>query len=538
MTPKNVLIIVADDVGYTDLGYMGGEIPTPNIDKLASEGVVLASFYTAPTCSPTRAMLLTGVDAHQVGLGTMGEVIADNQRGRVGYEGYLNMRAATLAEVLREHGFDTFMAGKWHLGADRNHTAFARGFSHAFEMSYGGASHFSDMQGPTTHQRKAQYLDNGELISELPGDFYSSDFYADWIIDRIRGSAVNEKPFFGYLAFTAAHWPLQAPDKDIDRFKGRYDDGYDRLRAERIEGLKGKGIIRRDVGESQPKPIVTEWAMLSEDERQYEARKMEVYAAMISNLDENVGKVIAALKESGELDRTIIIFMSDNGAEGNPLAGPLFDDWVAEHDNSLENIGRRNSFVTLGPGWAEASSGPLRSFKAYTAEGGIRVPAIIRVPKVAEPGRIEDHIVVVQDLFPTIIDLLLGGAGIDLEGKNRDLTLSGESVAQLLTESASSEGIQDRVLGWELFGRTAIRRGNWKALIDKNKPGERVWELYNLDEDIGEHVDQAARYPGILERLKTDFDDYSAENGVVMPSNVPAYGQPTDVPSEQNKRVR
>ncbi len=335
----NILLIVADDLGYSDLGAFGSEIPTPNLDALARSGMLLTDFYAGMTCSPTRAMLMSGTDHHVAGMGVQGRPSREDQRGQPGYEGYLNFRVASLAELMTDAGYNTYMTGKWHLGEELEHGPRARGFRRSF-VSLDGAAHLGgwDWRGP----QPARYRD-GEEIVEVGDDFYTTRFYTQRMIEYIEQDRAEGKPFFAYLAYTAPHWPLQAPDESIARFKGRYDAGYEALYESRFARQKELGLVAADAEPIDAARFRPRWSELSEDERRFEARRMEIYAAMVSDLDTYVGEVVAYLERSGERDNTFIMFMSDNGAEASrrDLVPPISEHVGKEYDHSLENLGSR-----------------------------------------------------------------------------------------------------------------------------------------------------------------------------------------------------
>ncbi|MEQ9307434.1 MAG: sulfatase-like hydrolase/transferase, partial [Marinoscillum sp.] len=359
----NVVLIVADDLGFTDLGCFGSEIRTPNLDKLAFAGFRSTSFHTAPTCSPTRAMLLTGVDNHRNGYGTMEGDWAENQRGVRGYEGHLNFDVVTFPKLLQANGYHTSIAGKWHQAFpadDQRLWPDKRGFDRSFSILQGGAGHFEDMQPMFSFYQKSLYFEDSVLLDSLPIGFYSSDFYTQKAIEHISASVEENKPFFSYVAYTAPHWPLQVPEEYIDLYKGRYAEGYEVLAAERIARGKRLGVIPRNTPVPELTPNVIPWEELSSEEKARSSRTMEVFAAMVERLDANVGQLIEHLKAINQYENTLIIFMSDNGAEGNNINNIVDTrEWVAENfDNSLENIGRQNSYIFTGPSWAQVSSSP------------------------------------------------------------------------------------------------------------------------------------------------------------------------------------
>ncbi len=379
----NILLIVADDLGYSDIGPFGSEIATPALDALAREGLVLTGFHVLPTCSPSRSVLLSGVDNHRAGLGTMGEMKTPEMEGNPGYAGYLNFEVAALPEVLKDAGYHTYMAGKWHLGSEEDTIPHARGFEETFILVPGGGSHWSDRLSTTPAAwNEMTYRRNGKVVESLPDDFYSTKDYTDHLLEWIEKDHGDGKPFFAYLSYTAPHDPLHAPREYIDKYKGVYDEGWDALREARLERLKALGIVPEAARTYSRLPSVEAWDDLSAENRREYARDMEVYAAMIDYMDGQIARIVAHLKETGEYDNTLILFFSDNGANGTRLSAypGQTEEHVNSFDNSLENRGLPDSFVEPGPGWAQASMTPGRMFKAFTSEGGIRSPFLVKVP--------------------------------------------------------------------------------------------------------------------------------------------------------------
>ncbi len=513
-TRPNIVLIVADDLGYSDLGIFGGEIPTPNLDALAKAGMMLTQFYANMTCSPTRAMLFSGTDSHVAGLGVMGTPRNDAQRGQPGYEGYLNFRVASLAELLRDAGYRTYMTGKWHLGTEVETGPAARGFDRSF-VSLDGAAHLGGLSwnGPGL----APYRDGDELVN-VGDDFYTTRFYTERMIDYIESDRGDDAPFFAYLAYTAPHWPLQAPPESIAKFAGWYDDGYETLYLNRLERARALGLVPPDFAGIPPIEGQPRWEELSDEERRIEARKMEIYAAMVSDLDAYIGRFVAYLESIGELDDTFIFFMSDNGPEGlrRDLNPPL-SDWVAACcDNSYENLGRGDSYVMYGPNWARAGSVPFRDAKATAFEGGIRVPAFAVWPGVVPAGTRSDAFGTVMDLLPTFLEL----AGTSPPGT----TYRGEPVAPprgasllpLLRGDADAVHGPDYWVGWELYGHRAVRRGDWKIVWDPREGESAAWKLFNIAEDPGEQHDLAGAEPAVLRELEALWERYVRENGVIL----------------------
>jgi arylsulfatase len=515
----NILMIVADDLGYTDIGAYGSEIRTPALDSLAASGLSFTSFYAAPTCSPSRAMLISGLDNHLAGFGTMTEHLAVNQRGRPGFEGYLPDDVVTLPTLLRDAGYRTYFVGKWHIGEGEGQRPHERGFDRSFALMQGGASHFADMARLTSGYPETVYREDGVKVDSLPRDFYSSEFYADRIIEYIDSGRSSGAPFYAQLSFTAVHWPLQAPPDYIDRYKGAYDDGYDALRERRFEAARAAGLVPADVPAAPRLPRVTPWDALGAEERRESARAMEIYAAMVENMDAQIGRVIDHLRESGQYENTVIVFISDNGAEGNDRS-LLVDNrtWVpANFDLSYENMGRENSYVYYGPGWGQATTTPLRLFKAYLTEGGMRVPAIVSYAGMPRAGTYLRSPATIRDLMPTFLELAgTRHPGAEYEGR-RVRAIEGRSLVPVLNGSADAIYGPEDVLGWELFGHRAVRQGDWKALWSDGKNGSDDWQLFNLADDPREVVDLAARYPDRLTALVALWQDYAERNNVILP---------------------
>jgi arylsulfatase A-like enzyme len=515
----NILLVVADDLGYSDLGAFGGEISTPTLDRLAATGVRLTGFYASPFCSPTRAMLMSGVDNHVVGFGAMGELVQPLQKGRPGYEGFLNDRAVPFPELLQSAGYHTYMAGKWHLGTSEETSPARRGFEQSYAMVMGGASHF-DQTGIITLDADKDpiviYRDNGKPVS-LPKDFYSSEAYASKVIQYIDQNKGDSKPFFAYLAFTAPHWPLQAPDEYIRKYEGKYDVGYDVIRQRRFERMKSLGIIPRDSALYKGNPIWPTWTQLTPEQKRQESRRMAVYAAMVDAMDYHLGRVVDYLKRIGEYDNTLIFFMSDNGADGNSVLDEGQDrPWMRLHrNNKVANIGKADSFAEYGPGWAQVSAAPFKMYKAFQYEGGIAVPAIAVYPKFPAKGAIRPQFGHVTDIAPTLLELA-GARYPATDAKGRSVVpLQGESMLAFLSGDAKRIHGADWITGWELGGRKAIRKGDWKLVYASWPWGSGQWELYDLASDRTEQHNVAGKYPDKIMELLADYQDYVKRNGVV-----------------------
>ncbi|SMC19015.1 arylsulfatase [Andreprevotia lacus DSM 23236] len=510
----NIVVIVADDLGFSDVGAFGGEIHTPNLDELAGNGRLLTNFHTAPTSSPTRSMLLSGTDHHLAGIGTMIEAIQPNQIGLDGYEGYLNERSLSLPEILRDAGYHTYMAGKWHLGLTREQGPQARGFEQSFALLQGAGSHFAPVPGKINEYDQVTYRENGKLTT-IPADFFSTNFYTDKLIGYLRTQR-DDKPFFAYAAYTAPHWPLQAPPDYIDRYMGRYDAGYAAIRAARIAKQKAQGVITADfaVNAGISDALAPRWEQLTPAQQKTEARRMEVYAAMVENLDANVGRLIGELKARGQYDNTLIFFMSDNGAEGGTghYLGSKFID------NSDANLGKPLSNVDYGRRWAEVGATPFRLWKATSAEGGINTPAIVRLPGQTAGRTPVRAFVSVQDILPTLLELTgIPNPGSQY-GQRKVNPITGVSALPLFTDRAQQVRPADFVFADELFGSRYVRRGDWKLVWQSKPLGTAEWQLFDLAADRAEQHDVAADNPDIVADLKQQWQQYVARNGVVLPT--------------------
>lgn len=512
----NILLIVADDLGYSDIASFGGNIHTPVISNLAKEGISFSNFHVQPTCSPTRSSLLTGNDNHVAGIGIMSEMEYPELTALnlPGYQGALSKQVVTIPEVLRSYGYHTYMVGKWHLGEAPGQDPYNRGFEESYILGTGGGSHWNDKRALSPLQHM-EYTRNGKPV-DLPEDFYSSKNYTDSIISFIDKNKADNKPFFTYLSYTAVHDPLHVPKDYIAKYKGKFDAGWDSLWLERLENLKALGIVSKEVNKFSKNPQIPAWESLPQPIKDGFARDMEVYAGMLEYLDMSIGLVFDYLKQEGKYDNTLIIFMSDNGANGAMATlypGNEDGKYLSTFDNSLDNRGLKNSYIETGAGWAQASSSPYRYFKSFASEGGIKVPLIIKMPGNAiNAGQWNNGFIHVTDIMPTILEIAKAKYPDDYKG-NTIHPLIGESILPVLKGDSVTVHTNDG-FGWELFEMKAYIKGDWKLLRLPQPFGTGGWELYNLKNDPAETTDLSVQYPEIKTQLIEEWNKYSQHNEV------------------------
>ena len=500
----NILLIVLDDLGYTDLGAFGGEIETPNLDQLARGGVRLTNFRAGPSCAPTRAMLLTGMDNHLAGMGSQSGLQTELQSQSRAYQNKLLPEVPTIAERLQGLGYRTLASAKWHLGHEAQYLPNARGFDRSLVLLEGGGGHF-DATPLFERYGKANWLEDDQPI-ELPEDFYSSDYMTDKLISYLAETS-TDTPYFAYLGYTAPHWPLQAHAEDLAKYRGRYDEGYQVLHAERMAGAKREGVIANWVTGVSFEPGVVDWQSLDADAKAVEVAKMEAYSAMVDRVDQNIGRLLTVLETRGDLANTLIFFMADNGAEAHVMEALEWNaPWIAANfDNSAGNIGDRSSYVTLGPSWARATAAPFRDSKSKMSEGGIRVPAFVTYNDLGTG--IDAEFMRVMDLAPTFIELAGGETPGDMTGRSLLADWRGDAPAY---------GPDEAIAG-ETYNRRYVYRGDWKLLYQEPPYGTGEWQLYNLSDDIGEQHDLAAEHPEVVADLLAHYQKYADEVGVIVP---------------------
>lgn len=503
--PPNILFIVADDMGYTDIGAFGSEIPTPNLDALAHRGVRFTNFHAGQACRQTRLMLMSGA-----GLNAANENNPDNSRG-----GLLGLDYATIAELLQDVGYATYMAGKWDLGELPGYTPDARGFDRSFSLLTGASQHFAEL-----FRGGFMFAEDGRAlgVADMPADFHSTNAFTDKMLEYLQSNDEGT-PWFAYLTYTAPHWPLQLPDEWLDRHAGKYDAGYDNLREARFAGAMQADVMPPGASLEKFEPVTEPWFDLSSEEQRRYSRAQEIYAGMIEHLDTRIGDVIDYLEASGQLENTVVVFVSDNGASpeeygvdtGRVVHDPYAPPPPADADNRFENFGRRGSFIDHGRGFAEAASAPFKYQKGDLTEGGLRVAAFVHYPATVSGGEVSHSFLTMMDVLPTILDIAgteHPGAGAYRDGRQIN-DIVGRSAWPYLTGRAT-----DIHSDSDTFGLTRgsdigmVIRGEFK-LTNNPHPGQTkitAWRLYNIVDDPGEHDDLAAEYPALVVELIAELE--------------------------------
>jgi len=499
--PPNLVVILADDLGWSDVGCYGGEIPTPHLDALAAGGMRFTAFYNCAQCCPTRAALLSGMDPHAAGMGDMIDGFAADIRRAAASPHYttrLDPRALTIAERLRPAGYRTLMTGKWHVGFEDGARPLQRGFDRFYGFVGGGDDYF----------RPRRLVDGDARVptESLPADFYATDAFTTKAMEFIAEEDAG-KPFFLYLAYNAPHARLMAPEQEIARQRGRYDAGFEAVAERRLARQKELGLVPADMRLPPRDPGSKPWS--GTPAQLTEMRNMEVYAAMVARLDANIGRLVAFLEERGELDDTLILFLSDNGA------------WA--------------SGATYEQEWAETCDTPLRLFKLFTHEGGIRTPLIAHWPGRIRPGTVQSrHYAHVKDILPTLLEAAGAAPRDAAEPGPPSLPVTGRSFLPALLDPTHAA---PETLCWERLGNEAVRDGRWKLVraysavrnynpVTKRGPGDGPrtgrWELYDLEADPGESCDLAAAEPERVAELAARYARWAEEVGVVPRERIAA----------------
>ncbi len=486
-TLPNIIYIMADDMGYSDIGCYGGEVNTPNIDKLAAGGVKFRTFYNNARCCPTRATLLTGQYPHVAGMGDM-VTMPQAAISQGSYQGFLSDRYPTIAEALKKAGYNTYMTGKWHVGERKEHWPLKRGFDHYFGLISGASSFYEII--PQEKGKRHVVEDNEDFPIPEKG-FYMTDAFTDHAIQYLDQQKKDRpaNPFFLYIAYTAPHFPIHALEEDVKKYETAYLQGWDVTRRKRYEKMIKLGLVDKRYQLTERPEEIPAWITVTDKETW--ARKMAVYAAMIDRMDQNIGRLIKALKTNGQYNNTLIVFLSDNGASPENMSGRNFND-------PRVKIGAKGSYVTYDVPWANVSNTPFRKYKKYMHEGGIITPCIVQWPDKLKPheGFIDEtgH---VMDLLPTALEL----ANLPAD------ELPGSSLGFLWGSSKPAE----KTYYWEHEGNKALRKGHWKIVKDLE---DRDWELYNLSTDPCETMDLAKTNPQLLADMARNYSSWENKVGV------------------------
>jgi arylsulfatase/uncharacterized sulfatase len=515
-SPPNIVILLADDWGFADVGAFGGEIATPNIDALAADGVRFANFHVAGSCAPTRAMLQTGVSSHRAGLGNMPETIPAEHRGKPGYDAELTRRVVTMAQQLRATGYATYYTGKWHLGNTAYNLPTAKGYDHAFALGQSGADNFEEKPNLLLHD-KAAWTEDGKP-AHLPKPWYSSTFIVDKAIAYIDGGRSGGKPFFASLNFLANHIPVQALDADIAAYKDRYKAGWTVLRQQRRDGTIAHGLMPPGM-KMVTMDTTGDWNALRPAEQAQRARAMAAYGGMATAMDREIGRLVAHLKATGQYDNTVFVFLSDNGGEAIDPMSKIFNAAMARlyYNQNPDQQGRPGSLTAIGTSFASAVSAPFRGYKFSASEGGLRVPLIIAWPgnPAVRKGAIAGGFAHVTDIPAT----LLGLAGVAPQrgefGGRTTPPMTGHDLTPMLTGAAAEVRSADEALGYELSGNAVIFQGPLKLVKNLPPYGDAGWHLYDIIADPGETTDLAAARPAVFAAMQARYAAYARAEQVL-----------------------
>ena len=518
----NIVLILADDLGYTDISPFGSEIRTPNIARLAAEGISFTNYHTAGSCAPARAMLLTGVDSHRNGVPNIPEALPPEQSAYENYQGVLGDGVVTLANLLQDAGYHTYMTGKWHLGHTPQLLPSARGFDRTIAMADTGADNWEQRTYLPIYVRANWYADGEEHT--LPDDFYSSEYFIDKTIEFIDSNVEDDAPFFAYIPFQAVHMPVQAPREFSDKYTGVYDQGWTVMRERRRVAAEAAGVIPAGA-EAVVTPGTLIWDSLTAEQQRHHARRMEVYAGMVDAMDMHIGRLMDYLESIGEYEDTIFIFTSDNGAEGSGLISPTGTSVLGEWFNDVgysadyETLGERGSFNAIGPSNASIAASPLAYYKFHASEGGLRVPLVISGPGINYQGTMTDEFVFVTDLTPTILELVdVNNHDGNWDGKEVE-PIIGSGFSRFLAGNSVQIHHASEAIGYELGGNSALFKGDYKIVINPAGQNETEWHLFNIKSDPGETKDLATDQADLLAEMLADYEAYVEANNVLpMPA--------------------
>ena len=524
----NFVFILADALGFTDIAPYGGEVNTPTLSALAERGVRFANYHTAANCAPARAMLLTGVNNHLAGVPNIPEMLAPEQRVHENHQGVLGSNVVTVATLLEDAGYHTYLAGKWHLGSAPDKRPSRRGFERTVALMDSGADNWEQRSYLPIYET-ANWFADGERF-ELPEDFYSSRFLIDKTIEFIDGNLQDGQPFFAYVPFQAVHIPVQAPQAFTDRYRGVYEDGWELLRERRRARAVEIGLVPENAGMVRM-ASTDDWTSLSEERKRYEAKRMAVYAGMIEAMDFHIGRLIEYLRSRGVYENTVFIFTSDNGAEASgpddpsAFASSRMPGSLGYHTD-YERLGLKGSYNTISPSFASAAASPLAFYKFYAGEGGLRVPLIIAGDPLAAMPRLTHAFAWATDIAPTILSM----AGLERPGSRYGgrpvLPMTGRDLSPLLSGSADRVYGDDDGVGYELTGHAAFFQGDYKLVRNGPPEGDGEWHLYNIMADPGEVIDLKETEPARFQRMLNGYAQFERDNGVMpLPQGYTQSGQ-------------
>ncbi len=513
----NIVLILADDLGFTDIAPYGSEISTPSLTALANEGLRFTNYHTAASCAPSRAMLLTGVDNHRSGVANIPESIPPEQSSFDGYQGVLGSNVVTVASLLEDAGYHTYMAGKWHLGKEPHQLPSRRGFERTVAMADTGADNWEQKPYIPIY-KKANWFADGEEM-ELPKDFYSSRFLIDKTIEFIDSNREDGQPFFAYVPFQAVHIPVQAPQEFIDQYMGVYDAGWEQLRQDRLAKALELGVVGQGTAMVEMSTTL-DWDALPDDRKRYEAKRMAVYGGMVAAMDFHIGRLIEHLKATGQYDNTLFVFTSDNGTEvsGAPDPGNVRARvFVGSqgYTSEYETLGLKGSFNSISPSFASASASPLAFYKFYAGEGGLRVPLIIAGQSVLNKGELNHALSYVTDITPTILSVAGVKAPTGRFAGRPIEAMIGRDLMPIIRGDVERVYAEDETIGYEVGGNAALFRGDYKIVMNRGPVGDRQWHLYNIVSDPGEAEDLADAMPERMQVMLRAYEQYVLENGVL-----------------------
>jgi arylsulfatase/uncharacterized sulfatase len=513
----NIVFLLADDLGFSDTQPYGGEISTPTISALAEQGVRFTNYHTAANCAPARAMLLTGVNNHRAGVGNIPETVPLSARSRPEYRGVLGRNVVTIATLLEDAGYHTYLSGKWHLGHQRDQLPSRRGFQRTLALADSGADNWEPKPYLPIYDKANWYADGAE--ADMPSDFYSSELLVDTMIDFIASNREDGQPFFAYLPFQAVHIPVQAPQEFIDRYMGVYDRGWDSLRQARLQRAVALGVVPEGIG-TVTMPTTEDWDALSDEQKRYQAKSMAVYAGMVEAMDFHMGRLLDYLREIDEYDNTLFVFTSDNGSEasGPADATAWWSRWLTSQGGysiDYERLGLKGTYNAISPSFASASASPLAYYKFYVGEGGMRVPLIISGPLVTGKGRISTAFSFATDIAATILSY----AGVEPpQGRyaGRPVEpMTGRDLSPLLSGEAERVYGDGDAVGYELAGNSALFQGDYKLVRNRGPVGDNQWRLYDIVSDPGETADLRETLPERFASMQRRYQAFAEEHGVL-----------------------